>query len=479
MDRDQNLMRGLKLADFAIMLACFTLSAVVVLALSGKDIGTIRDFLSMRTTIGNGLLFVVFPFIWYLLFCAFGLYDDLLLSSVFRKAKDVLKATSVGTCSIVAVAVPFQISFVDTTFMLIFWGSASLASFGIRFTIRKLMVQYRGRTENLRKVLIVGVNSRAVRLARQMQESKDAGCEIIGFVDDTAIHAINFAASGNRIVSNLSGFADYLAKTSVDEVVMCLPLKSRVEDIRIAVAVCEEQGIAYGVLRDFFKLNLSRSTVRQLGEQLVITVHPHAISTGQAAIKRAFDLVFSAVLIVILLPVFIVTMILIRLTSSGPAIFVQERVGLNKKPIHVLKFRTMVPDAEKMLADLEQFNEAEAPAFKMKNDPRIIPIGRFLRKSSIDELPQLFNVLFGHMSLVGPRPMSVRDYSGLNKDWYRRRVSIRPGLTGLWQVSGRDQSSFDEWMKLDIQYIDKWSLSLDLKLILRTIPAVLKGRGAV
>jgi len=320
MDRDQNLMRGLKLADLAIMLACFTFSAVVVLALSGKDIGTIRDFLSMRTTIGNGLLFVVFPFIWYLLFCAFGLYDDLLLSSVFRKAKDVLKATSVGTCSIVAVAVPFQISFIDTTFMLIFWGSASLVSFGIRFTIRKLMVQYRGRTENLRKVLIVGVNSRAVRLARQMQESKDAGCEIIGYVDDTAIHAINFAASGNRIVSNLSGFADYLAKTSVDEVVMCLPLKSRVEDIRLAVAVCEEQGIAYGVLRDFFKLNLSRSTVRQLGEQLVITVHPHAISTGQAAIKRAFDLVFSTILIVILSPVFIVTTILIRLTSSGRVI---------------------------------------------------------------------------------------------------------------------------------------------------------------
>jgi lipopolysaccharide/colanic/teichoic acid biosynthesis glycosyltransferase len=132
-----------------------------------------------------------------------------------------------------------------------------------------------------------------------------------------------------------------------------------------------------------------------------------------------------------------------------------------------------------MMADLEQYNEAEAPAFKMKNDPRIIPIGGFLRKSSIDELPQLFNVLLGDMSLVGPRPMAVRDYSGIDKDWHRRRVSIRPGLTGTWQVSGRDSGSFDEWMKLDLQYIDRWSLLLDIKLLLQTIPAVLKGKGAV
>jgi lipopolysaccharide/colanic/teichoic acid biosynthesis glycosyltransferase len=139
----------------------------------------------------------------------------------------------------------------------------------------------------------------------------------------------------------------------------------------------------------------------------------------------------------------------------------------------------MVPDAEKMIAELEQYNEAEAPAFKMKNDPRLIPIGRFLRKSSIDELPQLFNVLLGDMSLVGPRPMAVRDYSGIDKDWHRRRVSIRPGVTGTWQVSGRDSSSFDEWMKLDLQYIDRWSLLLDIKLLIQTIPAVLRGKGAV
>jgi exopolysaccharide biosynthesis polyprenyl glycosylphosphotransferase len=479
MNSNQNLMRGLKLVDLVTMIACFTFAAVAVLTLAGKDIGTIRDILGTRISIGNFLIFAVFPLSWHLLFCAFGLYDDLLLSGVFHKAKDVLKATSIGTCIIVGLAVPFQISFIDTTFMVIFWSSTSLLAFSVRYTLRKMLVRSLENVENRRKVLIVGVNSRSLRLARRLEASNENGCKVIGFVDDTTLHALNFASAGYPVVASFAGLAEYLAKTSIDEVLVCLPVQSRADDMKAVVATCEEQGIAYGVLRDLFKLDLSRSAVRQLDEQLLITVYPHSISNGQAAIKRVFDLVLSFIFIVLLAPVFLVTALLIKLTSPGPAIFVQERVGLNKKLIRVFKFRTMVPNAEAMIAELEQYNEAEAPAFKMKNDPRVIPIGRFLRKSSIDELPQLFNVLLGDMSLVGPRPLAVRDYSGLDKDWHRRRVSIRPGVTGIWQVSGRDSSSFDDWMKLDLQYIDRWSLLLDIKLLIQTIPAVLRGKGAV
>ena len=183
-------------------------------------------------------------------------------------------------------------------------------------------------------------------------------------------------------------------------------------------------------------------------------------------------------LLIFFSPLFFIITLVIKLTSNGPIFFVQERVGLNKRRIPVYKFRTMVPNAEKMLAQLEGLNEVSGPVFKIMNDPRVTPVGKFLRRTSIDELPQLLNVLKGEMSLVGPRPLPVRDYEGFNEDWQRRRFSVRPGITCLWQVNGRSGVSFDKWMELDIQYLDKWSLWLDLKILAKTIPAVLKGSGA-
>jgi lipopolysaccharide/colanic/teichoic acid biosynthesis glycosyltransferase len=175
---------------------------------------------------------------------------------------------------------------------------------------------------------------------------------------------------------------------------------------------------------------------------------------------------------------FLVAALLIKRSSPGPVFFVQERVGLNKRRFRLYKFRTMVADAEEKLAELEGLNELSGPVFKIKNDPRITPIGRFLRKASVDELPQLFNVLIGDMSLVGPRALPVRDYNGFDRDWHRRRFSVRPGITCLWQINGRNTIPFDKWMELDLEYIDTWSLWLDLKILLKTIPAVIRGHGA-
>jgi exopolysaccharide biosynthesis polyprenyl glycosylphosphotransferase len=194
--------------------------------------------------------------------------------------------------------------------------------------------------------------------------------------------------------------------------------------------------------------------------------------------KRLLDIVLSLVLLVFLSPLFLLVSLLITLASPGPVFFLQERVGLSKRRFWLYKFRTMVTDAEEKLADLEAFNEATGTVFKIKNDPRITPVGRFLRKISIDELPQLFNVLKGDMSLVGPRPLPVRDYEGFDEDWHRRRFSVRPGITCLWQVNGRSNVSFNKWMEFDMVYIDNWSLGLDMKILLKTIPAVIKGSGA-
>jgi exopolysaccharide biosynthesis polyprenyl glycosylphosphotransferase len=197
-----------------------------------------------------------------------------------------------------------------------------------------------------------------------------------------------------------------------------------------------------------------------------------------AMIKRTLDVICSTVLIIFLTPLFIVVGALVRFTSPGPIFFRQTRVGLNKRQFNIYKFRTMLANAEQLQSQLLAMNEMSGPVFKIRDDPRVTPLGRFLRKTSIDELPQLFNVLMGDMSLVGPRAMSLRDYQLFDQDWQRRRFSVKPGITCLWQIRGRNSIPFEEWMELDMQYIDKWSLWLDFKILAQTVPVVLRGTGA-
>ncbi len=197
-----------------------------------------------------------------------------------------------------------------------------------------------------------------------------------------------------------------------------------------------------------------------------------------ALVKRMFDWSLALCLLVLLSPLFLITSLLVKLTSPGSTLFVQERVGFHKRRFQLYKFRTMVTDAEQRLPELEHLNELSGPVFKSRKDPLVTRIGSFLRKTSIDELPQLINVLKGDMSLVGPRPLPVRDVNGFGRDWHRRRFSVRPGITCLWQIDGRNEVPFEKWMDLDMQYIDHWSLWLDLKILVKTIPVVLKGSGA-
>jgi lipopolysaccharide/colanic/teichoic acid biosynthesis glycosyltransferase len=221
-----------------------------------------------------------------------------------------------------------------------------------------------------------------------------------------------------------------------------------------------------------------RAKAEPLDYDSLITLRTDRMQGWSLLVKRLLDFTISLCCIALLTPVFLITAVLIKLTSPGPILFAQKRVGLNKRLISVHKFRTMVLDAEQKQAQIEHLNEVSGPVFKIRNDPRITRLGKLLRKTSIDELPQLFDVLAGNMSLVGPRPLPVRDYLGFSKDWQRRRFSIRPGITCLWQITGRSSVSFERWMELDMEYIDQWSVWLDLRILIRTIPAVLKGSGA-
>jgi lipopolysaccharide/colanic/teichoic acid biosynthesis glycosyltransferase len=205
---------------------------------------------------------------------------------------------------------------------------------------------------------------------------------------------------------------------------------------------------------------------------------PTRARRGEAAAGRGIDLVVAAVALLVLTWAMLLIALAVRLTSTGPALFAQTRIGLDGRRFAMYKFRTMVIGAEALQADLETRNEATGPVFKIRDDPRVTRVGRLLRRMSLDELPQLFNVVRGDMSLVGPRPLPVRDVHKFSESWLMRRFSVPPGVTGLWQISGRSDLAFDRWVLLDLQYIDGWSLGLDLQILAKTVPAVLWGRGA-
>jgi exopolysaccharide biosynthesis polyprenyl glycosylphosphotransferase len=224
-------------------------------------------------------------------------------------------------------------------------------------------------------------------------------------------------------------------------------------------------------------IDLDPGAPRRHGETL-ITVYHATVEGWSLLAKRALDVVLAGLLLIVFAPLFAVVAFAVRLDSPGPVFFAQERMGLNKRRFRMHKFRTMQVGAEGRLRELAHLNETNGPTFKVRADPRVTAIGRLLRRTSIDELPQLWNVLRGDMSLVGPRPLPLRDVEGFEEDRHRRRFSVRPGLTGLWQVSGRNELPFDTWMELDLKYIDEWSLGLDLRILARTIPAVVSGLGA-
>jgi exopolysaccharide biosynthesis polyprenyl glycosylphosphotransferase len=269
-----------------------------------------------------------------------------------------------------------------------------------------------------------------------------------------------------------------VAREPVDEVFITLSREKYGHLLETIVSLCEEQGIIVRVQPEPFDLRIARWQVDELGGLPMVTIRSGPPDGWQLATKRLIDICGSVALLIALAPILAGVALLIRLDSSGPIFYTQQRVGLNRRRFKLFKFRTMTVGADQQQLMLESMNEAEGPVFKIKDDPRVTRIGRFLRRFSIDELPQLFNVFKGEMSLVGPRPLPVRDVERIDARWHKRRLSVKPGVTCLWQVNGRSDVSFDHWVRMDLEYIDKWSLGLDLKILMKTIPAVLKGSGA-
>jgi exopolysaccharide biosynthesis polyprenyl glycosylphosphotransferase len=327
-----------------------------------------------------------------------------------------------------------------------------------------------------RYVMVVGLGEAALKLGRQLEDAASYGVRLIGFLSEPAGGApAEVELKGCYPVRPLAQLPDLLRQHVIDEIIFAVDSQSlaKLEEVFL---LCEEEGIRTRVAVDFFPHVNSQVFLDRLGGSSLLTFSATPHDEIRLLVKRITDILLAAAALVLVAPVVLAIALLIRLTSPGPAIFRQVRCGLNGRRFVFYKFRSMCEDAEAMRASVGHLSGRQT-AIKIPNDPRLTRVGRWLRKFSVDEWPQLWNVLKGDMSLVGPRP-AVPEEVEQYKRWQRRRLRMRPGLTCLWAVNGRDAVDFETWMKLDMQYIDNWSLSLDWKIILRTIPQVVTGRGA-
>jgi exopolysaccharide biosynthesis polyprenyl glycosylphosphotransferase len=471
------LMACLKLSDLLLLMISYGLATV--LAARSSNAASITEFLSIRIKLSNCIIFAAILLSWHIIFLLLGLYESKRLSTRQEELVSDWKATTAATVCLFIFATFATIRMVNLSFLIVFWGVSSILMVSSRQLLRLFLGKIRRDGHNSRYVLILGTNPRAIKFARTISERPELGYKNLGFVDEFWSGSEEFGRSGYSIACAREKLAEFLRQNVVDEVAMFLPLRSFYEDAARITALCQQHGIIVRYDADIFGLRAARGFDEEIDGRQVEATSAGTRDGLSVVFKRLFDICFSVALLVILSPLLCIAALLIKLSSNGPVLFTQERVGLNKRRFRIYKFRTMVPDAEKMMAQLETLNEVSGPVFKIKHDPRTIPIGNWLRKTSIDELPQLFNVLKGDMSLVGPRPLPLRDYQGFGEDWQRRRFCVRPGITCLWQVQGRSSIGFDQWMKLDMQYLDEWSLWLDLKILAQTIPAVFKGSGAV
>jgi exopolysaccharide biosynthesis polyprenyl glycosylphosphotransferase len=361
-------------------------------------------------------------------------------------------------------------------FFLVAYGSLTgLFMLLFRLTAGRVRQTIRRDFATPRYVMVVGTGERAIGIARALEEAKAQGVRLAGFFTDSTDCSHEIALESIYKVYALSEIESILSQYVVDEIVFAVDSGS-LGDLEKVFLLCDQEGVRTHVAVDFFPHVNSKISLVLLGDipLLTFTATPH--DEIRLLIKRATDVAIAAASLVVLAPFMAIVAILIKITSPGPVLFRQVRCGLNGRQFLLYKFRSMCQDAEERKASVAHLN-TRATAFKIPGDPRVTPLGRCLRKFSIDEWPQLWNVLRGDMSLVGPRPAiptEVRVY----EVWQRRRLRMRPGITSLWAVSGRDEVDFETWMKLDMQYIDSWSLALDWKILLYTIPRTLTGRGA-
>jgi len=429
-------------------------------------IASISDYLIV-------LFFVVL--IWCVMLYLNGMYRSMRTGTLFEIVWIVIKSAFITNIAFGAFVFLFKLKFVSRGFFVIFVITSLTFILVEKIAVFSIMHRVRKQGYNYRRLLVVGTGKRAILFIKKFQDHPEWGFRILGAIDDEPGRGIE-KVEDVKIIGTLDDISKIFHRHAIDEVIFVVP-RLRLSHIENAIHICEIEGVKATVAVDLFDTKIAKSRLTEIEGIPLLTFETTVAKEWQVFVKRAVDIVMSGLGIVVLSPFFLIVATLIKLTSSGPVLFKQKRLGLNGRKFVLYKFRTMYKGADKKLSQLEALNEMGGPIFKIKKDPRVTPVGRILRKFSIDEFPQLFNVFVGHMSLIGPRPPIPKEVEQY-ESWHRRRLSMRPGITCLWQVSGRNKIDFNEWMKMDLEYLDNWSLWFDLKILIKTIPVVLFGIGA-
>jgi len=417
--------------------------------------------------------------IWSVLLFTYHSYHSHRTIPLTREALTTIRVVITGSILLATVAYLMPLRQLSRSWFVLFGALATVLLVAEKIVLRLVARYVRSKGLNYRTIVIVGTGRRALDVARIINDHKYWGYKILGFVSDG--HRLSNGWGRYRVFGSVPDLRRLLETgmgvgEPVDEIVFAVTRK-KLDEMKQIFLFCEELGIRARVAMNFFQNRVARIEIEELEGIPFITFTTTPSNESQLAVKRLLDIAVSALLLVLAAPLILLVAIAIKLTSPGSVFFKQTRIGLNGRIFTLYKFRTMIEDAHERRDEVSHLNEMTGPVFKMKDDPRVTAVGRILRKFSLDEIPQFWNVFRGDMSLVGPRPPIPEEVANYHR-WHRRRLSMKPGLTCLWQINGRNNVDFDRWMQLDLQYIDNWSPLLDLKILLRTIPAVLSGRGA-
>jgi len=433
-------------------------------------VGELHRFLEMRITVLNASFAALFMLTWTYCFKSLGLYRPE-SKGIFRNLRRIILGCSFMT-SILAAYLKVSGTTGPTGRIALGFLLCSSCYETCRVVGRQWMLN-----RDPMLVVILGSGRRAAKAWRELRTRYGKTVTLVGFVDDRSVGEMA-PDIADRYIGMIDDLDELLLRNVVDELLVALPLRSCYDAAQRAIGIAEQVGVRTVCMQDMYsaKVQYNTSNDSHLFSDLV-PYHEEYIARQEA--KRLLDVVGALIGLILLSPALLLIALAIKVTSKGPVFFSQQRFGYRRRLFRMFKFRSMVNNAQQLMEQLEAANEATGPIFKIRNDPRITRLGRFLRATSLDELPQLWNVLVGNMSLVGPRPMSVRDVSLFNEAILMRRFTVKPGITGLWQVSGRHALSFDKWIELDFHYIDRWSLALDLEILARTVPVVLRRTGGV
>jgi exopolysaccharide biosynthesis polyprenyl glycosylphosphotransferase len=395
-----------------------------------------------------------------------GFYSRSILSSRRAKYWQLLKSCCIMVLTLV-IAMFFSKALMTAVarWIPLWFGAISFFFVVLREEIITFVSRSKmGDTQRKRHFVLIGNSEETARMREEIRRRPDENIEIVATL-----------SLGEATIPQL---VELLHEYSVNGVILSAK-HAYFEHVEQAIRACELEGVEAWLVADFFKTQISRTSFDDFYGQPVMVFRTTPDTSWQSALKRPFDIVGALFFLIIFSPVYLLIALLIKISSPGPIFFRQQRSGLNGRPFTIYKFRTMAVDAEQRKHELAALNEMRGPVFKVTNDPRVTPIGKFLRRSSMDEFPQFFNVLRGEMSLVGPRPLPVDEVKRFDDFSHRRRLSVKPGLTCTWQISGRNNVvDFKDWVRLDLEYIDNWSLWLDMKILWRTVPVVLGGVGA-